>query len=447
MKKIILLYLGIALATCVELLIPIFLVKGHSQIFASQAIPGNQTLSNWKSSQASNLNLKAQVLRVEVAPEVRNRLVAANNEFSFKLFSEIHKQQSGQNIFISPYSVAISLAMVYNGASGETQRAMAETLVLQGISLEEVNQAHEALKASLINSDSEVQFAIANSLWSNKDISFNPEFFQRVQKAYTAQVEAVNFSNPGLSSLINDWVKQNTNGKIDQIVDEIDPNSALLLFNAIYFKGKWEIPFPKEATKALSFNLLNGGQKQLDMMSSRQENYPYYENELFQAVSLPYKNGRLSMYIFLPKKEVSLAAFYKKLNTETWQQWMSEFKSKEGFIQLPRFKLDYEITLNDALKALGMEIAFDKKLADFSEMQLPNANPSANKFSIDLVKQKTFVEVNEEGTEAAAVTGTMMLMSLQLDTFSMIVDRPFFCAIGDNQTGTILFMGSIVEPK
>jgi serpin B len=183
------------------------------------------------------------------------------------------------------------------------------------------------------------------------------------------------------------------------------------------------------------------------MMFRQVSNLQYYQNEMFQAISLPYGEGRLSMYIFLPFKEVSLKTFYESLNAENWQKWLNQFDSpdKSGehtgeiLIGLPRFKLEYSIELNDALKALGMEIAFQEG-ADFSAM-------TPSRLRIDLVKHKTFVEVNEEGTEAAAVTGVAITRGISDEMIEMIVDRPFFLVIRDNQTGTILFMGSIVEPE
>jgi len=375
---------------------------------------------------------------------VNAKLVTANTRLSFKLFTELLKKQPNENIFISPASVAIALDMVYNGANGKTQQAIAETLELQGMSLQEINQANAALKVTLSNPDPEVQISIANSLWAGEAEPFKPEFIEKIQHFYSAEAKNLNFGTSGASNIINDWVKQNTNGKIDKIVDEISSDTVFVLLNAIYFKGNWTYPFPREATKQQPFTLLNGTQKPHPMMFRQVSNLQYYQNEMFQAISLPYGEGRLSMYIFLPFKEVSLKTFYESLNAENWQKWLNQFDSpdKSGdhtgeiLIGLPRFKLEYSIELNDALKALGMEIAFQEG-ADFSAM-------TPSRLRIDLVKHKTFVEVNEEGTEAAAVTGVSMTRGIPDE---MIVNRPFFLVIRDNQTGTILFMGSIVEPE
>jgi len=372
---------------------------------------------------------------------VDSKLVDANTKFGFKLFQEVLKQDSNRNIFVSPTSVAIALSMTYNGASGETQQAMANALQLQGMSLQNINQANNTLKTSLENADPAVQMSIANSLWAKQGISFKPEFMQQNQQFYGAKVTELDFAKPEAANTINNWVKENTKGKIEQIVDQLKPDDVLFLINAIYFKGNWTKPFDKSQTTERPFTLPNGSQKQQPMMSQSGK-YRYYENDSFQAVSLPYGKGRMSLYVFLPNKTTNLDTFQQQLESENWQQWMNQFAMRQGSVQLPRFKFDYDVKLNNALKSLGMETAFSSR-ANFSNM-------TSASVAINEVKHKTFVEVNEEGTEAAATTSVgVALTSARMPEapFKMIVDRPFFCAIRDNQTGTILFMGSIKDPK
>ncbi len=381
------------------------------------------------------LNLVAQA----AAPRVNNKLVAANTRLSFKLFSQILKAQPDQNIFISPMSIAMALSMTYNGAKGETQQAMAQTLELQGMSFEELNQANATLKATLTNPDPSVQLSIANSLWARKGESFNPEFLQNNQSFYGATVTDLDFNSPSASDIINHWVQQSTSGKITKIVDgkEISPTTILFLVNAIYFKGLWTTQFDKTQTKELPFTLLNGTQKQYPIMFQQAE-YEYYTNQLFEAVSLPYGQGRFSLYIFLPQKNVSLQRFYNSLNAENWEQWMNQFQPEQVLVGIPRFRLDYELELNEALKSLGMAIAFDENRADFAQMTPQPAY-------ISKVKHNTFFEVNEEGSEAIGATSVQV--ASRSITPNLIINRPFFCAIRDNQTQAILFMGSIVEPN
>jgi serpin B len=375
-------------------------------------------------------------------PPVNSQFVDANTKFGFKLFSEILKQDSKKNVFVSPTSVAIALSMTYNGADGETQQAMAKALELQGVSLQDINQGNDTLKATLENADPAVQLSIANSLWAKQGIGFKPDFLQRNQQFYGAKVTELDFGKPDAPKIINNWVKENTRGKIDQIVQQIQPDDVLFLINAIYFKGKWTKEFDKSQTTERPFYLSDGTQKQHPMMS-QSGRYRYYENENFQAVTLPYGTERLSLYVFLPRENTSLDAFQQQLAVENWQQWMNQFQLRRGSIQLPRFKFEYDIQLNTALKSLGMEAAFDGSRANFSNM-------TSASVKIDEVKHKTFVEVNEEGTEAAAATSvraTLTSARMPEEPFQMVVDRPFFCAIRDNQTGTVLFMGSIREPK
>jgi serpin B len=372
---------------------------------------------------------------------VDSKLVDANTKFGFKLFQEVLKQDSNKNVFISPTSIAIALSMTYNGASGKTQQAMANALEFQGMSLQDINQANEVLKSTLEKADPDIQLSIANSLWARQGIPFKPEFMQKNQQFYGAKVTELDFAKPDAPNAINNWVKENTRGKIDQIVNQVKPDDVLYLINAIYFKGKWTKPFDKGQTDERPFYLSNGSQKQHPMMS-QSGRYRYYENESFQAVSLPYGKGNLSLYVFLPKKNTNLDSFQQQLSLQNWQQWMNQFHMHQGSIQLPRFKFDYNIQLNNALKALGMEEAFSDG-ANFSNM-------TSSSVAIDEVKHKTFVEVNEEGTEAAAVTSvgvTLTSAPMPESPFQMVVDRPFFCAIRDNQTGTVLFMGSIREPQ
>ncbi|MEA5566036.1 serpin family protein [Anabaena sp. UHCC 0399] len=383
---------------------------------------------------------EASVQKKTVIPDTK--IISANNKFGFKLFQEIGKQESStKNIFVSPTSIAIALSMTYNGASGSTQQAMAKTLELQGINLPELNSAYASLNQLLENPDQNVQLKIANSLWANQNASLRPDFIQRTQDFYKAKVTTVDFQDAATPNTINRWVKDNTNGKIDSIVNKIEPNQMLFLVNAIYFKGQWSEKFDQSQTKPQPFYISSTQQKPHPMMSQTGD-YKYYETEQFQAVSLPYgQDGKVSLYIFLPKQNSNLKAFSQNLNAENWDKWMSQFSQREGSIKLPRFQTDYDITLNDALKALGMGEAFSQQ-ANFSGI--------GKNLAISQVRHKTFVEVNEEGTEASAATSVGIVATSFKEPqvpFKMIVDRPFFTAIRDNQTGSILFMGAIVDPK
>ena len=383
---------------------------------------------------------------VAAEPAVPQPLVSAYTDFGFNLFAEVGRRDAGKNVFISAPSVAFALAMTYNGANGETARAMAETLRLKGMSRGEANRANAALKALLQDPGPGVALAIANSLWARQDVSFKPEFLERNKKSYGAKVAVLDFADPAAPATINAWVSENTKGKIEDIVNKIPRSAILYLINAIYFKGDWTNPFDEAKTRERPFHLADGSQKMHPMMA-RSGYYRHYRGPDFQAVSLPYGEGRLSMYVFLPDEGGSLLEFQKRLNAESWSEWMSQFRMAEGEIVLPRLKLRYEARLNDMLGALGMEVAFDPDRADFGDMCTVS-----ERVLISEVKHKTFVEVNEKGTEAAAATsvetravsGLLYQFTYQ---FTMVVDRPFFFAIRDDKTGLVLFMGSIVEPE
>ncbi|QZZ23453.1 serpin family protein [Leptothermofonsia sichuanensis E412] len=401
-----------------------------------------QAVSQGQAEALSQSTPKREQITMKKGSEVNPELVAANTRFGFKLFSEVLKQNQNKNVFVSPSSVAIALAMVYNGANGTTQAAIAKALELNGITLAELNQANADLQVLLQNPDPKVQLAIANSLWARQDVPLKPDFLQRNQQFYGAEINNLNFNDPQAIKIINGWVKENTRGKIEEIVDSISPMDVLFLINAIYFKGDWTQPFDKTLTADRPFFRADGSQKSHPMMS-QQGDSRYLETEQFQAVSLPYgERRRMSMYILLPKKAAPITDLYQKLTAENWQQWVTQFRSRPGSVQIPRFKLEYEIELRRALSALGMADTFDASKANFSGM-------SDLQTHIDQVRHKTFVEVNEEGTEAAAVTSIgIRATSATLDEpFTMVVDRPFFCAIRDNQSGSVLFMGAIVDPQ
>ncbi len=381
--------------------------------------------------------------------QVDERLIGASSRFAFKFYNQLLKQDTNTNtnVFVSPSSVILALAMTYNGAEGTTRQAMARTLEIEGLNLSEVNSGFAELQRGADDADPKVQLKIANSLWARQGFTMKPEFVERSKKNYGAEVTSLDFNNPAAPTTINSWVKHKTDNLIESIVDRIDSDTVLFLINSIYFKGQWKIEFEKAKTKEENFHLLGGQQKKVQMMSQSGQ-YQYFKGEDFQAVALPYGNGRISMYVFLPDKATSLEAFEKKLTSENWEGWMkSIFRVEPGTVTLPRFKVEYRTDLNDVLKALGMAEAFDPNVADLSGIAA--INPAARLYISD-VKHKAVAEVNEEGTKAAAVTSVgVSVTSVQVlrEPFTMKVDRPFFFAIRDNTTGLLLFMGSIVDPK
>jgi serine protease inhibitor len=241
---------------------------------------------------------------------------------------------------------------------------------------------------------------------------------------------------------INAWVAKNTANKIPQIVDSISPEDVLYLINAIYFKGSWTNKFDPNATIEQPFYLNDQQEKDVAMMSQTGD-YRYYHHEQFQAICLPYgEQGKLGMYIFLPSQSSSLEQFNQSLNSDNWQEWLSQMRSQKGKVTLPKFKLEFETELKEALTSLGMKQIFDPFKADFSAM-------TDHRVAVDTVKHKAVIEVNEEGTEAAGVTSIPIVLAIAMredPPFDLNINRPFFLAIRDDVSETILFMGNVNQP-
>ncbi len=385
----------------------------------------------------------------EVEPEIGSidtNVVTANTQFGFNLFDEIRKTEQDKNIFISPFSVSVALAMTLNGAAGETEQAMTNTLQLQGLDSGTINGGYAGLRQTLLTADPKVTLTIANSLWARQGIPFNQDFLQRNAQFFGAEISTLDFDDPSASKTINQWVDTNTNGKIKKIIgNNISPNMVLFLINAIYFKGTWQREFDPSRTQDDSFYLANGDVKQVPMMRQKRW-YPYYRGENFQAISLAYGDGEMSMYIFLPDPDSDLNTFLENLDAERWENWMPQFHGQDVSLVMPKFKLAYKRNLDDPLTALGMDVAFNTQLANFSRMAPLGLLPGDNLY-INEVSHKTFIEVNEEGTEAAAVTSVgIAIIVTSVPPIPFTVDRPFFFAIRDNQTKTVLFMGVVVDP-
>lgn len=362
----------------------------------------------------------------------------AHNTFGFNSIKILAKEEGNKNVFISPSSIALALSMVYNGANGETKSAMQKTLQFQNLDIATVNQESLGLINSLKNPDPKVELSVANSVWARNGVDFKKDFLSTVGSYFNAEISTLDFSNSNAANTINAWVSKNTKGKIPTIVTPPIPDSMVMyLINAVYFKGSWTTEFDKKLTEDRNFTTADGVSKKHPLMRQHGD-LPYLETEDFQSVSLPYgKNERLSMYVFLPK---NLNSFVQTLDTNKWNDWMKQYKETEGTILLPRFKMEYEKGLIPLLTQLGMGVAFQDN-ADLTGI--------GNSLKISEVKHKTYVDVNEEGTEAAAVTSVGVSATSVMPaqkTFYMEVNRPFFFVIRDNQTQEVLFIGTIQNP-
>ena len=374
------------------------------------------------------------------APADPAKLAAANTGFAFDLLKQVVGEQSNANVFISPFSVSTVLQMVANGAAGDTRAEMLRVLKTAGLSTESLDAACQALNQSL-SAQTNVILNLANAVWFQDGVQIKPGFVDINRRCFQARLASVDFKNPTSAKTINDWADHSTHGRIKEVVQwPFDPLTRLVLANAIYFKGKWERPFERKDTKPRAFYPAPGQSRQVPMMWQRGE-FSYQKGDGFQAVRLPYAGGRLQMILCLPDTNSSPVKLLAGLGADTWRNGiLPGFRDQQGTLAFPRFKLDYDVTLNDPLKALGMRHIFED--ADFSAM-------TDEKLFVSQVKQKSFVEVNEEGTEAAAVTTVTMESAVFMKPpkpFEMIVDRPFLFVIEDSETRSILFMGIVHDP-
>jgi serine protease inhibitor len=372
----------------------------------------------------------------------------AVNRFGLDLFGAVKAEDSGKNVFISPVSAALALAMVYNGAAAETKMAMDSALRLRGMSIGDVNHACEMLSVLLENPGQDIELTIANSLWLKDNFKFRPDYLERNASSFDALIQTVDFRSAGAAGTINQWVADATRNRIKNIIGSIDPETIMILINAVYFKGAWAEPFDSALTAEKEFYLLSGDTIRQPLME-RTDKFNYFATDQFQAIRLPYGDTRMEMQIYLPSQEYGISRLLADVKDDNWRLWQGRFRNQEGTVMLPRFKLEYEKVLNDPLKALGMDIAFDESLANFSGMAQLGRD---SVIFIKEVRQKTFLEVNEKGTEAAAATSVTMAlattaMKQEFEPFRMVVDRPFLCAIVDRGTGLVLFLGAIVDPR
>ena len=375
----------------------------------------------------------------ELAGSVDRNLVSANTGFGFDIFKELILEDKDQNIFISPLSILLALAMTYNGAVGDTNLAMAEALGFKGFDLEELNSGFNDLMISIKNADSDIELAIANSIWHKLGFKAKEDFIERNRKYFSSEVNEIDFAAPEAVDTINGWIEEETRGKIDKMLSEIPADAVMYLINAIYFKGNWTYPFDENLTSDDDFYLLDGSTKKVPMMS-QEENFGYYDGDNFSAVKLPYGQEKMAMYIILPDEGVSLDSVTSSLDADKWNEIKESFYGSQVSLTMPKYKMEYGIKLlNDALAELGMGIAFGPG-ADFSGI-----NPD---IFISKVLHKAVIEVNEKGSEAAAATVVEMVTSMPMaeEIIEFRVDRPFFFVIADDRTGSILFMGKVVEP-
>lgn len=365
--------------------------------------------------------------------------VTANNDFALRLFKAINGDSADANVFISPLSVSIALGMVYNGAGGYTRQAIQNSLGLYGLTADEINSAYYSLIKYLTSLDPGVIFEIANSNWIRDGFEVEQAFIDFNRKYFNADVNYLDFSLPDAADIINAWVNEKTHGKIEDIVDPpINDGVMMYLINAVYFLGNWTYQFDPDDTEDQHFYLSPGNHIDHPTMTYKAE-ISYYNNASFTGVELPYGDGKFSMLIFMPHDfDPGINDFVENMTPEFFDTYLPLFHTDSVNFYLPKFKIELDYDLIPYLSQLGMSIAFAGG-ADFTGI-----NPGGGLF-ITKVRHKTFIDVNEEGTEAAAATMVEVYLGPS-DEVYIYITRPFVFFIRDSQTGAILFMGKIMQP-
>jgi serpin B len=373
-------------------------------------------------------------------PEGVAKIVEGNNKFAFDMYAEL---SNGENLFFSPHSISSALGMVYEGAKGETASEIRDVFYFPEDDIER-KSSFAAVYNQINKADKEYKLNTANALWSQQDYVFLDEYFENVEKYYGGKVTNMDFVGNSEESriIINDWVEGKTNGKIKDLIEFLSPDTRLVLTNAVYFKGDWLYEFDKDDTKEWDFTLSDGQDVKVDMMflDNEEAKFNYYGDEDLQLLEMPYKGEEISMLVLLPGESISElenVLSYDKLN-----EWRSQMNKVEVPIYLPKFTFETKYqTMGTTLAGMGMPSAFNSGAADFSGMT------GSRDLFISQVIHQAFVEVNEKGTEAAAATAVVMELAAIMDPLIFEADHPFIFIIQDRESGNILFMGKVEDPR
>jgi serpin B len=372
--------------------------------------------------------------------------VAADNDFAFRFFREtlatVPTQADAENALVSPLSLTIALGMLYNGTSPEAGDELATTLGVGDFTKEQTNAHYKTLVDALLAADPQTALAIANSIWTRNTYPVKTTFYDINRKWYNAVAQSRDFNLKATLDEINKWGADNTNGKIPTILDAIPEDAVLYLINAVYFKSQWMDAFDKNDTRNEPFTLTGGTKTEVSMMN-QQTQLPYYSDDKIECVDLPYGNGAFSMMVMMPAADGSLDDLIADLDADTYNKAVNGLIPAKVDLKLPRWKQQCDFRLNDAMKNLGTKQIFGpgslSGIADDSSL------------AVSEIRQKTFVEVNEEGTEAAAVTVVGVFVTSvgpgEMEPIEFHADRPFVYLIRERSTGAILFLGRVDDPR
>ncbi len=376
---------------------------------------------------------------------ISEEILEADKAFGFELFRQVYGQSEVNNIMISPLSVSYALGMTYNGADSTTLQAFEDVLHFDGLTTEEINESYRDLMDQLVTLDDNVEFSIANSIWYRLGFEVLAEFIATNREYFDAGVQETDFSDPATLELINQWIEDKTNGKIRDMLDYIPADAVMYLINAIYFNAAWKYQFEKEDTYEGDFTLPDGSEHRADFMVVSGD-FAYTSNEDFAAVELPYGNSTFSMVVMLPNTGNTVSDLVEKLDAGQWDSWFENPLLRGVRVEMPKFKYEFKGMLNDPLINLGLGVAFQPGEADFSGI-----NPEKGReLFISRVIHQTFIDVQEEGTEAAAATIVEISVTSNGGGGGPImfrVDRPFLYVIKENSTGAIVFTGTVGKPE
>jgi serpin B len=367
----------------------------------------------------------------------QQEIIDSANRFAFDLFKPVLADAKGtENIMISPFSITSALSMTLNGAAGETFEAMKKTLGLEGKTLVQINKTYLKLMTEMIPVDKSVVLDIANSVWVDKQLNVKQPFITDLQTFYKGEARDIDVTDPDAVNIVNDWIALKTQDKITEMLDKFDPGAAMLLINAVYFNGKWRYKFDKTDTKEEPFYVTPSDPKTVPMMHQI-HNFKAIRNNSFTIVDIPYGQGNYTMVVVLPDKNMTNSDVANSLTLSLWQEWMGLLADNSVVLSIPRFKYNYKRLLNKDLIDLGMSIAFTTQ-ADFS-------NISDQSLLITKILHQSFIDTNEEGTEAIAATIVEMGTGAA-EPVDMKIDHPFLYFIRESSTGTIIFMGEVNDP-
>lgn len=370
------------------------------------------------------------------------QLIEADNEFGLEIFQKIRNSADEENIMISPLSISVAFAMAYNGADKDTKTEMENAMKLNGLTTEQINNSYKMLIEALQSLDKEVVFELANAIYYADGFSVKTEFLNINKTIYDAEVSKLNFASPAAVETINDWVADKTHDKITKIIDQLSPLDRMVLLNAVYFNGIWKTKFDEKGTHLLNFTKSDGTNIEVPMMK-KEEKLDYASNPLFSTVKMPYGTGQYNMIVLLPGEGKNSQNIIDALSASNWNNWMKSFEVKDPVVvTMPRFKFAFETKLNNVLAEMGMIKAFQPNIADFSKI-------SVEDLYISSAVHKSYIDVNENGTEAAAVTSitfTTTSAGNEPPKTYLTVNKPFVFAITEKDTNAILFIGEVQKP-